>query len=86
MQSLHDHSVVFKDMFDGRKACCMVFRDFPLYFTHFNGTVLMDHVNNEARFIIMCGENTGALPPSCGSLAVLQNRGHAVTRTHAVLG
>lgn len=64
----------------------MGFRDFLLYFTHFNGTVLTDHVNNEARFIIMCGENTGALPPSCGSLPVLQKRGHAVTKTHAVLG
>lgn len=63
----------------------MDFRDSLLYLTHFNGTVLMGHVNNEARFIILCGENTSALPPSRGSSTKNTQR-HAVTKTHTVLG
>lgn len=82
VQSLHEHSVVFEDMIDGQKAVtpysgtfCCILRTLTVLFSWTMSTMKL----------AWCGENTGALPPSCGSLAVLQKRGHAVTKTHAAV-
>lgn len=75
--------VLGHDPTDGRKADAvdvfkihLVFNDFLLYYTQFDGIVLRDHVNDNS--LLACGERRH-LPHSCGSLAILQN-------IHEILG